>query len=143
MGKSAGRHSIPQDEIEEILVGSAIKGKQVVRLKGGDPFVFGRGGEEIDELQIDKIPFEIVPGVTAALATAAYAGIPLSHRDYSSAITFLTGRKSGETHAQHRLRVYAKTKGTLCLYMGVGQLPRITERTKRRRHGWRHTTCYC
>ena len=64
VGKSAGRHSIPQDEIEEMLVDSAIKGKQVVRLKGGDPFVFGRGGEEIDELQIDKIPFEIVPGLS-------------------------------------------------------------------------------
>ena len=131
VGKSAGRHSIPQDEIEEILVDSAIKGKQVVRLKGGDPFVFGRGGEEIDELQIDKIPFEIVPGVTAALATAAYVGIPLSHRDYSSSITFLTGHENPEKHTLSiDFRVYAKTKGTLCLYMGVGQLPRITSELK-------------
>ncbi|MGJ8639894.1 MAG: uroporphyrinogen-III C-methyltransferase [Opitutaceae bacterium] len=128
VGKSAGRHSIPQDEIEELLVDRANKGKQVVRLKGGDPFVFGRGGEEIDELQIDKIPFEIVPGVTAALATAAYAGIPLSHRDYSSAITFLTGHENPEKHTfSINFKDYAKTKGTLCLYMGVGQLPRISK----------------
>ena len=131
VGKSAGRHSIPQDEIEEILVDRANKGKQVVRLKGGDPYVFGRGGEEIDELQIDKIPFEVVPGVTAALATAAYTGIPLSHRDYSSAITFLTGHENAEKHTLSvDFRVYAKTKGTLCLYMGVGQLPRITTELK-------------
>lgn len=131
VGKSAGRHSIPQDEIEEILVDRASKGKQVIRLKGGDPFVFGRGGEEIDELQIDKIPFEIVPGVTAALAAAAYAGIPLSHRDYSSAITFLTGHENPEKHTLSiDFRAYAKTKGTLCLYMGVGQLPRITTELK-------------
>ena len=116
MGKSAGRHSIPQDEIEEILVDRAIKGKHVVRLKGGDPFVFGRGGEEINELQIDKI-LEIVPGVTAALATAAYAGIPLSHRDYSSAITFLTGHENPDKNTLSiDFRVFAKTKGTLCLY---------------------------
>jgi uroporphyrinogen III methyltransferase/synthase len=131
VGKSAGRHSIPQDEIEEILVDRANKGKQVVRLKGGDPYVFGRGGEEIDELQIDKIPFEVVPGVTAALATAAYTGIPLSHRDYSSAITFLTGHENPEKHTLSiNFKVYAKTKGTLCLYMGVGQLPRITAELK-------------
>lgn len=131
VGKSAGHHSIPQDEIEEILVDRANKGLQVVRLKGGDPFVFGRGGEEIDELQIDKIPFEIVPGVTAALATAAYAGIPLSHRDYSSAITFLTGHENPEKHTLSiDFRDYAKTKSTLCLYMGVGQLPRITAELK-------------
>ncbi|MDP4879570.1 MAG: uroporphyrinogen-III C-methyltransferase, partial [Opitutales bacterium] len=126
VGKSAGRHSIPQDEIEEILVNRANKGLQVVRLKGGDPFVFGRGGEEIDELQLDKIPFEIVPGVTAALATAAYAGIPLSHRDYSSSITFLTGHENPEKHTLSiDFKAHAKTKSTLCLYMGVGQLPRI------------------
>lgn len=127
VGKVAGRHSIPQDEIEEILVENAHKGKSVVRLKGGDPFVFGRGGEEIDELQKDKIPFEIVPGVTAALATAAYSGIPLSHRDYSSAITFLTGHENPEKHTLSiDFKDYAQTNGTLCLYMGVGQLPRIT-----------------
>lgn len=131
VGKSAGRHSIPQDEIEEILVENAKKGKQVVRLKGGDPFVFGRGGEEIQELEIDKIPYEIVPGVTAALATAAYAGIPLSHRDYSSAITFLTGHENPEKHTLSiNFSDYSQTKGTLCIYMGIGQLPRIIKELK-------------
>ena len=131
VGKSAGRHSIPQDEIEEILVAHAKKGRQVVRLKGGDPFVFGRGGEEIQELETDKIPYEIVPGVTAALATAAYAGIPLSHRDYSSAITFLTGHENPEKHTLSiHFGDYGQTKGTLCIYMGIGQLPRIVEELK-------------
>ena len=126
VGKIAGRHSIPQDEIEEILVQHALKGKSVVRLKGGDPFVFGRGGEEIEQLEIDKIPFEIVPGVTAALASAAYAGIPLSHRDYSSSITFLTGHENPEKQSLSiDFRKYAKFTGTLCLYMGIGQLSRI------------------
>ncbi|MEM1222897.1 MAG: uroporphyrinogen-III C-methyltransferase, partial [Verrucomicrobiota bacterium] len=126
VGKSAGRHSIPQDEIEEILVDRAQKGLTVVRLKGGDPFVFGRGGEEVEEIEADQIPYEIVPGVTAALAAAAYAGIPLSHRDYSSSITFLTGHENPEKHTLSiDFRLYAKTRGTLCLYMGIGQLPRI------------------
>lgn len=131
VGKVAGRHSIPQDEIEEILVKHAMKGKSVVRLKGGDPFVFGRGGEEIEQLEIDKIPFEIVPGVTAALASAAYAGIPLSHRDYSSSITFLTGHENPEKHSLSiDFREYAKFTGTLCVYMGIGQLPRIVAELK-------------
>ncbi|MDQ8194272.1 uroporphyrinogen-III C-methyltransferase [Coraliomargarita sp. SDUM461004] len=131
VGKRSGMHSIPQDEIEEILVDRAHKGLQVVRLKGGDPFVFGRGGEEASELQIDKIPFEIVPGVTAALAAAAYAGIPLSHRDFSSSITFLTGHENPEKHTLSiDFKLYGKTNGTLCLYMSVGQLPRIIKELK-------------
>lgn len=126
VGKSNQRHSIPQDEIEEILVNRAQKGLNVVRLKGGDPFVFGRGGEEIEQLEIDKIPFEIVPGITAALATAAYAGIPLSHREHSSAITFLTGHENPEKHTLSiDFKDYGQNKGTLCIYMGIGQLPRI------------------
>jgi len=131
VGKRSGMHSIPQDEIEEILVDRANKGLSVVRLKGGDPFVFGRGGEEVHELQIDKIPFEIVPGVTAALAAAAYAGIPLSHRDYSSSITFLTGHENPEKHTLSiDFKQYGPTSGTLCLYMSLGQLPRILEELK-------------
>ena len=126
VGKRSGLHSIPQDEIEEILVDRANKGKQVVRLKGGDPFVFGRGGEEVGELQIDSIPFEIVPGVTAALAAAAYAGIPLSHREYSSSITFLTGHENPEKQTLSiDFKKHGQSEGTLCLYMSVGQLPRI------------------
>jgi uroporphyrinogen III methyltransferase/synthase len=131
VGKRPGLHSIPQDEIEEILVEHANKGRQVVRLKGGDPFVFGRGGEEISELQADQIPYEIVPGVTAALAAAAYAGIPLSHRSYSSSITFLTGHENPEKQSiSIDFKQYGNTNGTLCLYMSVGQLPRILSELK-------------
>ncbi|TVP78605.1 MAG: uroporphyrinogen-III C-methyltransferase [Puniceicoccaceae bacterium] len=131
VGKQSGMHSIPQDEIEELLVDRARKGLQVVRLKGGDPFVFGRGGEEVSELQIDKIPFEIVPGVTAALAAAAYAGIPLSHRDFSSSITFLTGHENPDKQTLSiDFSKYGKIGGTLCLYMGLGQLPRILKELK-------------
>ncbi len=131
VGKRSGMHSIPQDEIEELLVDRAGKGLNVVRLKGGDPFVFGRGGEEVSELQVDKIPFEIVPGVTAALAAAAYVGIPLSHREYSSSITFLTGHENPEKQTLSiDFSRYGKTEGTLCLYMGLGQLPRILKELK-------------
>ena len=126
VGKSPGRHAVEQDEIENILVKFANKGKQVVRLKGGDPFVFGRGGEEARRLELANIPFEIVPGITAALAAAAYAGISLTHRDYSSAISFITGHENPE---KKEFRVdfkrFANNGGTLCIYMGMGQLARI------------------
>ncbi len=126
VGKEPGRHTVKQDEIENILVGHAQKGKQVVRLKGGDPFVFGRGGEEARRLDNAGILFEIVPGITAALAAAAYAGISLTHRDYSSAISFITGHEDPE---KKEFRVnfdhFANNGGTLCIYMGMSQLPRI------------------
>ncbi len=131
VGKQSGRHSIPQDEIEAILVDRAKKGLSVVRLKGGDPFIFGRGGEEIEQLEQDQVPFEIVPGVTAALAAAAYVGIPLTHRDYSSSITFLTGHENPEKHTLSiDFGAYGKIDGTLCIYMGIGQLPRIISELK-------------
>lgn len=126
VGKSAGQHSIPQSEIQAILLKEAEAGLKVVRLKGGDPFIFGRGGEEIEFLHQKGISFEIVPGVTAALGAAAYAGIPLSHRAFSSAITFLTGHEDPDKQAlQLDFREHARNGSTLCIYMGVGQLPRI------------------
>lgn len=126
VGKSPGRHSKPQEEIGALLVALAEQGSQVVRLKGGDPFIFGRGGEEMDQLLAHNIAFEIVPGVTAALAAAAYAGIPLTHREYSSSITFLTGHENPEKQALSiDFKKYASSESTLCLYMGIGQLPRI------------------
>lgn len=126
VGKSAGQHSIPQSEIQAILLEQAEKGRKVVRLKGGDPFIFGRGGEEIEFLHTHSIAYEIVPGVTAALGAAAYAGVPLTHREQSSAITFLTGHEDPEKQTlQLDFRQHAKTGATLCIYMGVGQLPRI------------------
>jgi len=129
VGKQKGFHAIPQEEIEKILVDRAKDGEMVVRLKGGDPFIFGRGGEEAETLQKDGVPYEIVPGVTAALASAAYAGIPLTHREHSSSVAFLTGHEDPEKHEMHvRFEEFAKVGGTLCIYMGMGHLAEITER---------------
>ena len=94
-GKKAGEHSMSQDEINHLLVERANAGKRVVRLKGGDPFVFGRGGEEAEALAAAQIPFEIVPGVSSAIAAPAYAGIPLTHRDVTSSFTVFTGHEDG------------------------------------------------
>lgn len=126
VGKRPNLHAIPQDEIENILVERAQAGKVVVRLKGGDPFVFGRGGEEACRLKEDGLDFEIVPGVTAAFGSAAYAGIPLTHRELSSSISFLTGHEDPQKHEMHvDFRLFAKTQGTLCIYMGMGHLDYI------------------
>ena len=93
VGKVAAAHSMTQDRISALLVEKARAGKCVVRLKGGDPFVFGRGGEECEALARAQVPFEVVPGVTAAIASAAYAGIPITHRDFSSSLTLVTGHE--------------------------------------------------
>lgn len=124
VGKKSGFHSVPQEEIEALLVKHAGAGKRVVRLKGGDPFVFGRGGEEARTLAKHGIPFEVVPGVTAALAAGAYAGIPLTQRNTSSSVIFLTGH---EDPAKHELQIDWRTYGglknaTLAIYMGMGHL---------------------
>jgi len=126
VGKSPGRHTMEQEEIGKILVQKAREGKKVVRLKGGDPFVFGRCAEEMIVLNEEGIAFEIVPGVTAALACAAYAGIPLSHRDYGSSISFLTGHEDIEKESLRvNFRKFAEVGGTLCIYMGMGKLEEI------------------
>lgn len=128
VGKSPGRHSIEQKEIEKILIDRAKKGKAVVRLKGGDPFVFGRGGEEACRLTQVGLDFEIVPGITAACAAAAYTAIPLTHREHSSSVCFLTGHEDTCKHAFHvDFRQFAKTGDTLCIYMGMGRLGRIVK----------------
>ena len=124
VGKRPQRHSLPQEEIESLLVARAKADRLVVRLKGGDPFVFGRGGEEARRLAADGIPFEIVPGVTAALAAAAGAGIPLTQRNTSSALIFLTGHEDPTTHALATdwRRYGALPDATLAIYMGMGHL---------------------
>ena len=99
VGKQAGRHCIAQSEINEVLIDYAQRGCEVVRLKGGDPFVFGRGGEEAEALVDAGVPFEIVPGVTSAVAVPAYAGIPLTHRKFASSFTVVTGHEASKPHS--------------------------------------------
>lgn len=116
--KSAGFHSVPQPDINSLIVKHAKAGKKVCRLKGGDPFIFGRGGEEVEELVKENIPFQVVPGITAAAGCSAYAGIPLTHRDYAQSVQFVTGhcRKDGKTPDWEAL---AKPNQTLLVYMGL------------------------
>ena len=126
VGKSSGKHSIPQSEINELLLNEINPNTSVVRLKGGDPLVFGRIREEINTLETENIPYEIVPGITAAMACAAYTGIPITERDTSSSIIFLTGHENPEKMCLNLdFREYAKENATLCIYMGVGQMERI------------------
>lgn len=124
VGKSRGDHSVPQDEIERLMIQEAHAGHRVVRLKGGDPFVFGRGGEELEAMRAAGIETIVVPGVTAALACAASTGLPLTHRDHAQAVTFVTGQpKPGGVDADwSRL---AAPNHTLAVYMGAGQAERI------------------
>jgi uroporphyrinogen III methyltransferase / synthase len=129
VGKEPGAASVPQEEIEELLIDRARAGKIVVRLKGGDPFVFGRGGEEAEALADAGVPFEVVPGVTAGVAAPAYAGVPVTHRDDASAVAFVTGHEDpekGEDLLDYE--ALARFPGTLVFYMGVKALPRIAER---------------
>ncbi len=125
VGKRAGRHNATQDEINALLVSLARAGKKVVRLKGGDPLIFGRAGEEIEALRAAGLPFEIVPGVTAATASAAAAHLPLTHRDFSSAVVFVTGHQCAANTDALDWAALARLRATLCFYMGVRRLPEI------------------
>jgi uroporphyrinogen III methyltransferase / synthase len=129
VGKEPGAAGVPQAGIEELLVDRARQGKIVVRLKGGDPFVFGRGGEEAEALAAAAIPFEVVPGVTAGVAAPAYAGIPVTHRDDASGVAFITGHEDPEKEdAALDYEALARFPGTLVFYMGTAALPGIAER---------------
>ncbi len=128
-GKKGGQFKCAQEVIDATLVRLAREGKTVVRLKGGDPFIFGRGGEEAEALVAAGVPFAVVPGVTAALAAAAYAGIPLTHRAMSSAVVFLTGHEDpSKPDASVRWEDYARLGCTLCIYMGMHNLDAIARR---------------
>ena len=130
VGKQRSQHSVPQDKINETLVELAREGRYVARLKGGDPFIFGRGGEEIEELAAAGIPFQVVPGITAGNAAACYAGIPLTHRDYAQSVRFVTGHtKDGQL--RHRWEDFRSDSETLVFYMGLVGLPIICAQLQR------------
>jgi uroporphyrin-III C-methyltransferase/precorrin-2 dehydrogenase/sirohydrochlorin ferrochelatase len=126
VGKSRDNHCRKQEEINALLVGLARQGRKVVRLKGGDPFIFGRGGEEAEALAAAGIPFEVVPGVTAALACAAQARIPLTHRDIARTVTFVTGHTK-ERELDLDFGPLVRDKTTLAVYMGITSLPQLRE----------------
>jgi uroporphyrinogen III methyltransferase / synthase len=129
VGKKGGGFCCAQRDIEGTLIRLAREGKNVVRLKGGDPFIFGRGGEEAEALVGAGIAFEIVPGVTSALAAAAYAGIPLTHRAHSSGVVFLTGHEDpNKPDSAIHWEDYGRLNVTLCVYMGMKNLETITRR---------------
>lgn len=124
-GKHAGDHTLTQSEINDVIVEKAKEGKMVLRLKGGDPYMFGRGGEEAEELVKAGIEFEVVPGITSALAATAYAGIPVTHRDHASMVTFITGHED-PTKEETALdwETLAAFGGTIVIFMGVKMLER-------------------
>jgi uroporphyrinogen III methyltransferase/synthase len=129
VGKKGGDHTLSQEGINELIMQKAAAGATVTRLKGGDPTIFGRGGEEAQVLAERGIPFEIVPGITSAIAAAAYAGIPLTHRDYTSTLAFVTGHENPEKDTSSiDWAALARGIGTLVFFMGVKNLPQITRR---------------
>lgn len=126
-GKFGGRHTREQDDIEALMVEKAQEGKRVVRLKGGDPFLFGRGGEELEVMREHGVPVELVSGVTSALAVPGAVGIPLTHRKYASQVTILTGHEEpGKTESGLDWENLARNPGTLVILMGVKNIPDIT-----------------
>lgn len=127
VGKKGGDHTLSQDGINQLLVDKAKEGNNVARLKGGDPFVFGRGGEEAQMLLSHGVSYEVIPGVTSAVAAPAYAGIPITHRDHTSFVSFITGHENpNKKDSSMQWDVFAKSNATLVFFMGVKNLPNIT-----------------
>ncbi|GFM35990.1 uroporphyrinogen-III C-methyltransferase [Desulfovibrio psychrotolerans] len=128
VGKKGGDHTLSQEGINALIVEKAKEGKTVARLKGGDPYMFGRGGEEAEELLDAGVPFEEIPGITSAIAGPAYAGIPLTHRDYASSVAFITGHENPDKpDSAHNWEALAKGTSTLVFFMGMKNLPHISE----------------
>jgi len=127
VGKARGKHSYTQEKINELMIKAALEGKTVVRLKGGDPFLFGRGGEEAEALAEKGINFEVVPGVSSALAAPAYAGIPLTHRVYASSIAIVTGSQAEDAGKPVQWEKLAGAVDTLVILMGLEPLKNIAE----------------
>lgn len=129
VGKKGGDHTLPQGDINRLIVAKAKEGKVVARLKGGDPYMFGRGGEEAEELLDAGVPFEVVPGVTSAIAGPAYAGIPLTHRAYASSVCFATGHEDpAKAETAHDWKALATSGSTLVFFMGMKNLPDISRK---------------
>lgn len=128
VGKRASAHALPQDQINQLLVDEAKKGKMVVRLKGGDPFVFGRGGEEAEELVAAGVPVEVIPGISSSIAGPAYAGIPVTHRAYATSVTLVTAHEADSGSTGIKWPALAQLDGTIVFMMGFANLPTIVNR---------------
>lgn len=130
VGKNVGDHPVPQEEINQILLREALAGKRVVRLKGGDPFVFGRGGEELELLRDNDVDFQVVPGITSSIAVPAYGGIPVTHRDFCSSLHIITGHKKADEKLVLDYESLVKLKGTLIFMMSVSNIEEIAKGLK-------------
>ena len=128
VGKRTGKHEVPQNKISELIIEKAQLGSKVVRLKGGDPFIFGRGGEEAEALSEKGIEFEVVPGVSSAVAAPTYAGIPLTHRDYAASVAIITGHSAGDSEHAINWPKIADAVDTMVILMGVESLQAITKK---------------
>ncbi len=125
VGKRTGLHEVPQDKITELIIEKAKEGGKVVRLKGGDPFIFGRGGEEAEALVAEGIEFEVVPGISSSVAAPMYAGIPLTHRDYAASVAIITGHRAGDAEKVIDWVKIANAVDTIVILMGVESLEGI------------------